>query len=461
VIAPPRTPPPRAPLPRLALAASLALAALPCAGARAQEPRPVRALVPDGPDGRTTPLVRVVREVSPTVVNISSDVEIRLRPPFDVLYGPRTTSSIGSGVIIDESGYIVTNGHVIKQVDAVVRVTLEDGRTLPADVVSVDVEHDLALIKVTPREPLPAAGFGSSADVMIGETVVAIGNPLGNENTVTHGIVSSTGRDVRLPSPDGRARPQPAHKDFIQTDAPINPGNSGGPMFNMLGEVIGINVAIEQGAQNIGFAIPSDRVRRSLVGSLLNPVRLHRVTTGLSIRGDETGRDVRLGPIAEDSPATRADLRPGDRLVEVEGRPIEWEFDLNLALVGARPGDEIAVVVERDGRRHATSLVLEAHQNPTDTSWRRTGLLVADHPRFYGVLVSRVNPAGPAARFPMRTGDLIDAIDDRQVDSTEDFHRIVATLTPGTWVDVHLFRSEPLGDGTTALRGYRGRLLVQ
>jgi S1-C subfamily serine protease len=223
---------------------------------------PVRAAqsAPADDDARVTPIVRVVRDVGPAVVNVYQEVVQQVEVPFpwNQLRGPQRSnrSSLGSGFLIDPEGYILTNAHVIGLGSEGIRVSLSDQESYPATLISLDSENDVALLRIKPRadHPLVAVRLGTSSDLMVGETIIAIGNPLRNENSVSTGIVSSLFRDVRLAG--SQAPDQPAFKDFIQIDAPINKGNSGGPLLNVHGEVIGINFAVANEAQGIGFAIP-------------------------------------------------------------------------------------------------------------------------------------------------------------------------------------------------------------
>ncbi len=394
---------------------------------------------------RVTPIVRVAREVGPAVVNIYQEVIEQVALPWPYRYfepGGTRRTSLGSGVVIDPDGYILTNSHVIARPDRDIQVRLPDGKAFVAKLINTDPANDVALLKVAAERPLPYARLGTSSDVMVGETIVAIGNPLGNENTVTSGIVSSLFRDVNVPGQPGGAQ---RFRDFIQLDAAINPGNSGGPLLNIRGEVVGINWAIATEAEGIGFAIPIDRVRDSLVDRLLNPLVVSDVVTGLEVESDAWGREVALGHVADDSPAARAGLLPGDRLVSVDGRPVEWVFDYNKALFGSRPGDRLDLVVKRGESVIPVELELAADETPMRFIESLTGLRVVDHPRYYGVVVESVDPRGPAARLPIQRGDLIDGLAGRHVNDSQALYRILKALPDGVQVDIQLFRrGQPL-----------------
>jgi serine protease Do len=423
------------------------------AGGPASPPAAATQQAPAAGDARVTPVVRVVRDVGPAVVNVFQDVpEVELPSPYDRILGRTKRSSLGSGVLIDPEGYVLTNAHVIPLGSEGIRVSLAGGEQYPAKLVSVDNENDVALLRIRPREghDLVAARLGTSSDLMVGETIIAIGNPLGRENSVSTGIVSSLYRDVRV----GRQQvaEQPAFKDFIQIDAPINRGNSGGPLLNVHGEVIGINFAMVNEAQGIGFAIPIDRVRRSLTENLLNPRLRREVVTGFEVQGGATGRDVVLADLAPDGPAAQAGLREGDRLVSLHGTPIAWEFDYSKALLGSRPGDRIPVVVRRGDETIRTELVLARDESPFLCIWRRLGLEVVDDARYKGVRVQSVDAIGPGAALGLAEGDLIDGIGDGYVDDAVDVYRALVALAPGTTVRVHVWRQDVAAWGRLTTR---------
>lgn len=249
-----------------------------------------------GENPRETPIVKVVRANAPAVVNISTERIVLLRETpfwgdygneFDFLFEqffgsvrPRRAlkfKSIGSGVVVDKNGIIVTNAHVVHMASSIY-VILQDGTSVNGRVVYENPDQDLALIKVDSPQPLKAVALGSTGDIMIGETVVAIGNPLGFENSVTVGVIS--GKDRSLYS----SRGIPVAEELLQTDAPINPGNSGGALLNLNGELIGINVAVVQNSQSIGFAIPVEKVKESLEGYARNqsfPIKFQKKTRAL------------------------------------------------------------------------------------------------------------------------------------------------------------------------------------
>src|SRR5207302_2494486 len=215
------------------------------------------------PNPRRTPVVDVVERVRAAVVNIHSERTVR-GPATEELFAHAPSQNringMGTGIVIDPRGYIVTNQHVVEDV-SVIRVRLNDGAGYNARVIARDAESDLALLKVDAPAPLPTMPLGTATDLMVGETVIAIGNAYGYEHTVTVGVVSAVGRDVTL-------NREVSYKALIQTDASINPGNSGGPLLNIQGRLVGVNVAIRAGAQGIGFAIPVDTMIR-VAGQML------------------------------------------------------------------------------------------------------------------------------------------------------------------------------------------------
>jgi serine protease Do len=407
---------------------------------------------------RTTNTVRVLQQVGPAVVNVYQEgvQEVELPWPYNRLYGPQRTrrSSLGSGFIIDEDGYILTNGHVIPLGSEGIQVRLADDTTYEATLISVDSENDVALLQIQPEpdRQLAVARLGTSSDLMVGEPVIAIGNPLGYANSVSTGIVSSLFRDVPLATGTGRGGRSTSFKDFIQVDAPINPGNSGGPLLNALGEVIGINFAIATEAEGIGFAIPIDRVRRSLLDNLLNPRLRREVVTGFEVAGGPDGRDVVVSDLTPDGPAARAGLREGDRLLAVRNTPITWEFDYNKALLDARPGERVSILVQRGSRTLEAELELAHNESPLLAIWRRLGLAVVDHPKFKGVRVQRVDPTGPGASLGLESGDLIDGIGDQLIDNTQQLYDAFRELPPDRRITVHVWRGREASSGPLTLR---------
>lgn len=266
--------------------------------------------------------------------------------------------SLGSGFIINAKGYILTNAHVVyNAIDIRVVLAGEDGE-LPAKIIGMDSLTDTALLKVEAGFPLRALPLGYSDDILIGEMVIAIGNPLGLNHTITSGLISATGRNI--PGQKSHAI------DFIQTDSAINPGSSGGPLINMYGEVIGINTAIISGAQLVGFAIPIDTVREVLPMLVLG--KTERGWFGASVRhlkiedtvnsGYSKIRGIVVREVMEESPAEKSGLKSDDIIIELNGQPME-NFNLfRRKLLGMVPGSKIEMTVFRQGELVNISSVL-------------------------------------------------------------------------------------------------------
>ena len=300
---------------------------------------------------RRTPVVVVFEAARDAVVNISSTEVVEVRDRFDRLFDRRRPrprrlerTSVGSGFVIHPEGYIVTNAHVVARSTGR-RVTFADGREYDAIVIASDREYDVAILKIEPPQPLPTLAFGRSDDLMVGETVVAIGNPLGYQHTVTAGVVSAINRDLEFDR-------DLVMSGLIQTDASINPGNSGGPLLNVLGELIGVNTAIRGDAQNIGFAIPVDQLRR-LLPELLDVERRYRIETGLHL---VAAVEPRVDSVKSGSAAERAGINPGDVLRKVNGETVDEAVDFHIALIGRQPGDELRLELARGGRPSLKSL---------------------------------------------------------------------------------------------------------
>jgi serine protease Do len=307
---------------------------------------------------RQTPVVEVVRRVKESVVNIHSERTVRSMNADELLSltpSQNRVNGMGTGIVIDPRGYIVTNHHVVEDV-SLLRIRLGDGTTMAARVVARDTEHDLALLKISPPRPLPVMPLGTSKDLQVGETVVAIGNAYGYDHTVTVGVVSAVGRDVSL-NKDVR------YRSLIQTDASINPGNSGGPLVNMAGELVGVNVAIRAGAQGIGFAIPVDNMI-GVASNMLAQVRGRQnvASIGLLIKDDVSESAVLRRVVVEgaDGPAARAGLRKGDVVTKVGDVAVHSMLDVERGLLERDAGSKVDVVVRREGRDQAVSVVLDA-----------------------------------------------------------------------------------------------------
>jgi serine protease Do len=336
---------------------------------------------------RETPTVLAVRQVLPSVVNISTERIVSQAPspwgvdPFEGMFQDffreqreLKTTSLGSGVIITADGLIVTNAHVVDRATKV-QVILADGTAYQAREVAGDRLNDLALLQVEdlpPGRKLQPAVLARPNDLLLGETVIAVGNPYGLGHSISQGVLSAVGRKVYY---EGKT----LFDDILQTDAPINPGNSGGPLINLHGEMIGINTAIHREGQGIGFSIPLLRVER-LLASWLIPERFRDVRLGL-IPGLLPRQDgsyaIAVESVMDDSPAAAAGLRPGDEIVAVDGRPTTTLFALSERLWRLAADEELALTLgdRRQVRLKAAPMVV---QNGEDAARKRLGIVLQE-----------------------------------------------------------------------------------
>ncbi len=344
---------------------SLPLLVLGAGTLSAQRPRPK----PDPTESRRTAIVTAAARVAPAVVSVNVLKRERAMPqdPFDMFFTPggvsREVQGLGSGFVLTADGVILTNQHVIEGATQIV-VTTRDGRDFPAKLLGEDPQTDIAVLKVN-ATGLTTAPIGSSHDLMIGEWVVAIGNPyaylLGNsEPTVTAGVVSATERNL-LPSQDQTG----VYVGMIQTDAAINPGNSGGPLVNALGEVVGVNSSIFSntgGSVGIGFAIPIERALR-VADELRRYGRVQRSWVGLEVSGTDLrswkqSGGLRIATVAADGPAARAGLKAGDVLTASRGKRLRTFLDWEGVLLDAGPGDTLSVTYLTGSERHTARLTV-------------------------------------------------------------------------------------------------------
>ena len=323
----------------------------------------------------------------------------------------RRVNGMGTGVVIDSRGYVVTNFHVVDGVRRI-EVTLASGKTVAATLISHDPRTDLAVIKVDIDTPLPVVTIGTSSDLMIGETVLALGNAYGYEHTVTRGIISALHRCVEV------SRTQ-RYDDLIQTDASINPGNSGGPLLNIDGQVIGINVAVRAGAQGIGFAIPIDDVLE-VVTRLMSVERVDHTWHGIVAKSD--GRPgVVVEAVHRESPAATVGVRAGDLITRIADVPVSRQLDIERALLGRKAGDRVPVTVVRAGAEERIDLPLAAMRRETvpldERCWQELGLRLQPvtpakvqklQARYRGGLaVTEVRANGPAGEQGIKEGDIL------------------------------------------------------
>ncbi|NDY71622.1 peptidase [Desulfobacter hydrogenophilus] len=367
--------------------------------------------------------------------------------PFRQMPRNRTESSLGSGFIIDKTGYIVTNNHVIKDADQI-KVILHNDKEYDARIIGADSVTDLALIKIDAKDLKPLK-FGSSKNAQVGSWVVAIGSPFGLEQTVTAGIVSAKGRIIGSGPYD----------DFIQTDASINPGNSGGPLLNMDGEVVGINTAIIKSGQGIGFAIPSD-LATSVIDQLKDSKRVSRGWLGVSIQdvSKEMSEYYTLDPdegvyvakAYEDNPAYEAGIRQGDVIVSVEGVKISSSRDLTLTIANLRVGSKVDIGVIRQGKNKTFTVKLGERPDNSEDSQFGEELNSFDDLGFMfkslnedlagqlgypssikGLVVTQIDPGSQAAMSGVRTGDLLVEINHKKITRLSDYTRTMGKIEKG------------------------------
>jgi serine protease Do len=363
-----------------------------------------------GAEARRTAIVRAIESTRDSVVNIHGQKLVASSE--DAGDGEqRRVNGMGTGVVIDPRGYVVTNYHVVEGVKRI-EVTMASGKTVSATLVSHDPRTDLAVIKVSSDAPLPVIAIGTSSDLMIGETVLALGNAYGYEHTVTRGIVSALHRDVEV------SRTQ-RYEDLIQTDASINPGNSGGPLLNINGEMIGINVAVRAGAQGIGFAIPIDKALR-VVTELLSVERVDKTWHGIVAKTDGQRRVI-VEAVHSESPAETVGVKAGDVITRICDFPVASQLDIERAMLGHKAGDSVPLTVSRAGAEERIELPLAAARSLTMTienrCWQELGLRVESMPssrvqklqsRYRGgLLVKEVRVGGPASDQGIRDGDIL------------------------------------------------------
>jgi serine protease Do len=395
----------------------------------------------------------VARSVSPSVVNISITADVKpasargqTDPFFDRFFGgqgpAQPARSLGSGFVVSADGYIATNAHVVARAGKVT-VRLANKKEYPAKVIGVDEKTDVALIKIEPKEELQPVTLGDSDGLEVGEWVMAIGSPFGLEQTVTVGVVSAKARVLGAGPYD----------DFIQTDAAINPGNSGGPLVDGEGRVVGINTAISSrsgGNEGVGFAIPVG-LAKNILDQLRESGKVERGWLGVGIQdvtpdlassldlGDATGALV--ANVTPDSPAARAGLARGDVIVEFAGKPITESHQLPALVADSRIGSTAHLTVLRNGSRQTLDVKiaslpdepgrqLSARDEDDDSAW---GFSVTDITpqlahgrrlaRDHGVVVTDVDPDGPAAEAGIRPGDIVREVDRAPVESSTELRK--------------------------------------
>lgn len=416
------------------------------------------AAIPDSPGIRMLEEIQSVimdlaEEATPSVVNLFPMTGTG-RPRESG--ADRAPSGSGSGLIVDNDGHIVTNNHVIG--DALeVEVRLSDRTKLIAQVVGKDPDTDLALLKVTTAKPLPYAHFGDSSAVRVGQWVLAVGNPFGLDRTVTLGVVSGVGREnVNLSR----------YENFIQTDASINPGNSGGPLFNLRGEVIGINTAIINFAQGIGFAIPSNMTKQ-VIQQLILRGKVVRGWLGVGIQpltpelakkfNVPEGEGVLVNEVFDGDPAAEAGIKPGDVILTIDGSVVDSPNKLSRLIGALPPGAAPKVEVVRDNTHQVISVPLRERRDtmvaaslPPSRTEVKLGLDLQDLTtglaetfklrEARGVLITKVDPGSLAHAEGLREGDLIKEVNRVEVGTVSEFTAALARVRRGDTVLLRVLR---------------------
>ncbi|HYO24505.1 MAG TPA: trypsin-like peptidase domain-containing protein [Lacipirellulaceae bacterium] len=394
---------------------------------------------------RNTPVVQAVRNVSPSVVNIQGQKSVA-----DAAQGgSREVNGMGSGVVIDPRGYILTNLHVVEGVHQI-NVTLSSGQAYIAQLLARDPETDLAVIRIRAPQPLPTIELGRADDLMVGESVIAVGNAFGYENTVSAGIISALHRNVQVNETQ-------QYLDLIQTDASINPGNSGGPLLNIDGQMVGLNVAVRAGAQGIGFAIPVDKAL-DVATRLISVQRLENHYHGITpLAIDGPAGPVTIARIDRNSPAAAGGLQQGDELRQIGSTTIVRPLDVERALLGRRTGERVPVLVNRDGvdveldlavvdrngRGGAVASAPTSAPSPAapqgafqESTWATFGLILEDEPASTlqsrglplegGMRVVAVKPGSSAAAQGVVAGDILVQIHRWYTTSEQDVRYILS-----------------------------------
>jgi serine protease Do len=378
---------------------------------------------------RESPIVQAYQQIKPSVVNIHGRKFER-----SATGQSRHVNGMGTGIVIDDKGYILTNFHVVDGVSEI-KITFSDDSTVIAKLINHDPKTDLAILKISTKRNLPVARIGRSHDLLPGEDVIAVGNAYGYTHTVTRGIISALHRFVQV-------NDQQSYHDLIQTDASINPGNSGGPLLNINGDMIGINVAVRVGAQGIGFALPIDQAIE-IAGNLLEHEINKYVTHGMVVSTDfrADGPKLIVERVISQSPSALAGVRAGDRIVSCNHVSVVRRLDFQRSLLGKRKGDEIALVVHRDGNDREIQFALakagqSTFESSAERAWRVFGLQLASstsdqaptlkrHGYRGGLRVLAVRQGGLAQQSGINRGDVLVGLHKWEVVSFEDLAYIM------------------------------------
>ena len=409
----------------------------------------------------------VAEALKPSVVNINTEqpeTTSEIPAPLRPFFGPREEMrhSLGSGVIIDPEGYILTNRHVVQGAETVT-VDLSDETSFPAKILATDEFTDLAVIKIDSDKPLKAAALGDATQAKVGSWAIAFGSPFGQEGTVTVGVVSAKNRQVGIPGMRGRT-----YRNLIQTDAAINPGNSGGPLVNIRGEVIGINQQIISpipANAGLGLSIPIDESTKEVINSLkrgkvpqrgLLGIAIQDVTPAIeSVYGIKEGAFVTF--VQPGSAADQAGIKAQDAIIRFDRAAIQKSDDLVAAVTRTKPGTKVNVALVRNGKEMTLPVTvgrLEAGPAAEKVQPQKTRLgltaseltqaLVEQYDlqdfKGQGVVVTQVDPRGDAARAGIREGDVITVINRMPTGSLPAYDKVVSALKPGGSAVIFIWR---------------------
>ncbi|ODS31727.1 MAG: serine proteinase DegP [Candidatus Scalindua rubra] len=427
---------------------------------------------------RRNAVVIAVEKVGSAVANLSTErmlVERRIDPFFgfrndffdqffNQFFGQHTEKRVkqplGSGIIIDEDGYIITNEHVIRRA-TVIKVTLSDESKFDATVVSSDPIEDLAILKIESPSPLPYVKLGTSKDLMIGESVIALGNPFGLENSVTIGVLSAKNRTITYRGEEGNLE----YKGLIQTDALINPGNSGGPLVNINGELIGINTAIVNQAQGIGFAIPVDKVKETLT-KLFSFREIKKIWLGIEVEELSDEKNGILITMVEDgSPANNAGLKEGDIITEMDSLQINEVLDFKKNMTKRDVGQNVTFKINRKESIKKIKVKLQKAPLPSveQLAGNKFGLEIQElTPSIAnrlgvgwlkgGVLISGVEVNGPAEKAGIETGFVLVRVAQYRIYNLEELGILLNQIKRGDLISMSFVFSDHSGDHQAHVR---------
>ncbi len=374
---------------------------------------------------RISPLVSAVQNCRNSVVNLRGRKTVPVDPQNGSSSDTKQVNGMGTGVVIDSRGYVLTNYHVVEGVKTIEVTTAQQEKTT-ATLLAHDPETDLAILKIQTKNPLPPITLGSSSDLMLAEQVIAVGNAYGYEHTVTLGIISSLRRTVQV-------NDDQIYRNLIQTDAAINPGNSGGPLLNINGDMIGINVAVRIGAQGIAFAIPVNDaidIAAELMSQIIPSDLYHGISTQTVY--EDNSPSLVVNAIIPQSPAEKAGLRSGDKITKVNGEDVTLELDFQTALLFAAEDKSVKVTAMQDGKPKNFIVSLEKSNKsaaPNSIAWLPLGLklepipasqMVDQHPNYKrGLKVKSIRSNSPAEEEGIMPGDILVAMHGWKTESLE------------------------------------------